>query len=135
MQYLPIGALVLPMLLSACGDLASDDGGNKAEAPVAFFIAYHCDNGRAVQARYGSSASSPDDAQALLEIEGKHFTLYEADAASGTKYETRNGRKGAKRLIWWTKGDEAMWLTTRGPQPSQEAIVTTCRKASAPDRS
>ncbi|MCX7514068.1 MliC family protein [Frateuria sp. STR12] len=69
--------------------------------PEAPGFAYHCADGRVVQASY------PDSEHALLVMAGKPYRLTIALSASGARYVGDGWQ-------WWTKGMHEAWLAPLG---------------------
>jgi membrane-bound inhibitor of C-type lysozyme len=91
-------------------------------------VQYACENGWRVAAQYVIDPTGVP--LAVVRIEGKQRTLASAMSASGARYLTREGLEPDTRLVWWTKGDEALVLTGASDLPEfEEDLVTRCLEA------
>ena len=99
-------------------------------APVEAPATLTCDNGFTIAARYDNS--DPQNAKAILTINGKEYTLNSAVTASGARYTSEAGMTPDMLLEWRTKGDEASLYESPlddSVTPEDVKLRATCKTA------
>jgi membrane-bound inhibitor of C-type lysozyme len=107
-------AIVLGFTLSAC-----------SMAPT---HVYTCTPSSPITVKYDNTAGA--DAQAVVTLDGRTYTLTQVRSASGARYLTEQGRSPGATLVWWNKGQGGTLFEGKVSDPAaQETAIATCTQA------
>ena len=120
-----IVAIISVILITAAIVLSSCSGSTVKREKLSVTggdpIAYLCDSGEKITARYFALSDKSLEFVKLQTPDGKTYTLPLALSASGARYTDE------RELVWWTKGDTA--FVQRRDENGEWQTVFNCREA------
>ena len=83
---------------------------------------YTCDRGVEIPVVY---VTDPENAVAILVVEGNQVLVYAEDAASGVRY---GWPSDGSNYVWWTKGTDATLYWRDAVAKTETALLENCKQ-------